>query len=73
MKNRNVLYFVIGSMILLGAQFWLSSRYAKPAPPVQVQAPAPEAPKAQPTGAPAPAPVAQAAPANAPTGLKAAD
>ncbi|HEY3399742.1 MAG TPA: YidC/Oxa1 family insertase periplasmic-domain containing protein [Geothrix sp.] len=57
MKNRNVLYFVIGSMILLAGQFWISSRYAKPVPPVQ--ATAPEAPKVQ---APVVAPV-QSAPA----------
>ncbi len=37
MNNRNVLLFVIGSIILLGGQFWLSSRYAKPVPKVEVQ------------------------------------
>ena len=72
MKNRNVLLFVLGSMILLAGQFWLSSRYAKPAPPTgaapQVQAPA-EAPKAV-LPEPAPAPVAGQA---APHGAKAAD
>jgi YidC/Oxa1 family membrane protein insertase len=64
MKNRNVLLFVIGSMILLAGQFWLSSRYAKPAPPAAaVKAEAPEAPK---PAAPAPVPAqvqANAAPA----------
>ncbi|MBK8789453.1 MAG: hypothetical protein IPO28_04575 [Holophagaceae bacterium] len=51
MNNRNVLLFVIGSMVLLGGQFWLSSRYAKPAPVVQPQQAAPKA-----TEAPAPVP-----------------
>ena len=37
MNNRNVILFVIGSMILLGGQFWLSSRYA-PAAKVEAQA-----------------------------------
>ena len=37
MNNRNVLYFVVGSIILLGGQFWLSSRYAKPAPKAEIQ------------------------------------
>jgi YidC/Oxa1 family membrane protein insertase len=37
MNNRNVLLFVIGSVILLGGQFWLSSRYAKPAPRIEAQ------------------------------------
>ena len=32
MKNRNVLLFVLGSMILLGGQFWLTAHYAKLAP-----------------------------------------
>jgi YidC/Oxa1 family membrane protein insertase len=59
MKNRNILLFVIGSMILLGGQFWLSSRYAKPAPGPSVQA----APQAQPEAQPAPPP---ATPAPAP-------
>jgi YidC/Oxa1 family membrane protein insertase len=40
MNNRNVLFFVLGSIILLGGQFWLSSRYAKPAPRVENQQPA---------------------------------
>ena len=57
MKNRNVLYFVIGSVILLAAQFWLSSRYAKPAPQAQVQPIPAEAAKPQaPVAAPAPFP-----------------
>ena len=68
MKNRNVLYFVIGSVILLAAQFWLSSHYAKPAPPqAQAQPAQPEAPK---PALPAPAPAAQ--PSVQP-GAKAAD
>ena len=57
MKNRNVLLFVIGSMILLGGQFWLTSRYAKPAPRIETQQSAPAAPKAP----EAPAPEAPAA------------
>ena len=65
MKNRNVLYFVIGSVILLAAQFWLSSRYAKPVPQAQVQPmPAetlkPQSLVAAPTPAPTPAPTTQA-------------
>ena len=64
MNNRNVLLFVVGSMILLGGQFWLTSKYAKPIPKAEVQAPAPLAPKpaeataAQVAAAPAVAPVA---------------
>lgn len=70
MKNRNVLLFVIGSMILLAGQFWVSSRYAKPAPPAQ--AAAPEPPKAP---VPAPAAPVQAAPepTATPAGTRAAD
>ena len=63
MNNRNVLYFIIGSLILLGGQFWLSSKFAKPVPKVEAQ----QAPAAvnRPTEAPAAAvkpavPVAQA-------------
>ncbi|BDU70824.1 hypothetical protein GETHOR_29250 [Geothrix oryzae] len=62
MKNRNVLLFVVGSLILLAGQFWLSSRYAKPVP--RAEAPVVEAPKApaQPVApVQAPAPVAAAA------------
>jgi YidC/Oxa1 family membrane protein insertase len=46
MNNRNILFFVVGSMILLGGQFWLSSRYAKPAPRAESQLSAPVAQKA---------------------------
>ncbi|HJW44776.1 MAG TPA: YidC/Oxa1 family insertase periplasmic-domain containing protein [Geothrix sp.] len=68
MNNRNVLLFVIGSMILLGGQFWLSSRYAKPVPAkVEAQPVAPKAVEA-PAPTPTPAPVASATP-----GLKVAD
>ena len=67
MNNRNVLLFVVGSMILLGGQFWLSSRYAKPAPKAEVlQAAVPK-----PSEPVAVAPVAPTAPAQA--GSKAAD
>jgi len=76
MKNRNVLYFVIGSVILLAAQFWLSSRYATPVPvqpqaqgQVQGQAVPAETPKPA-TATPAPA---AAAPAAVEPGVKAAD
>ncbi|MBK7294735.1 MAG: membrane protein insertase YidC [Holophagaceae bacterium] len=68
MNNRNVLLFVIGSMVLLGGQFWLSSRYAKPAPVVQPQQAAPKAAEAP---APVPPPPAVAAPA--PEGVKGVD
>lgn len=66
MKNRNVLYFVVGSMILLAGQFWVSSRYAKPVPQAQAlpeaaKAPAVLAPPvAAPLAAPAPASGAKA-------------
>jgi len=67
MNNRNVIYFVIGSMILLGGQFWLSSRYAKPVPPApKVEGPAPVAPTAI-------APVAPVPLALPPGAVKAAD
>ncbi|HEX4846259.1 MAG TPA: hypothetical protein VFV26_08570, partial [Geothrix sp.] len=69
MKNRNVLYFVIGSMILLAGQFWLSSRYAKPVPQAQAAPETPAAPAAptQPVAAPvaAPAPTADVKAADA--------
>jgi len=71
MNNRNVLLFVVGSMILLGGQFWLSSRYAKPLPKAEVQQAAQA--ETKPVEA-APAPVVPApAPAEALPGLKAAD
>src|SRR5512133_3095921 len=74
MKNRNVVYFVIGSVILLAGQFWLSSRYAKPVPAAQAQTqpqPAPtEAAKPQ---APTPAPAGPAAQGAVLPGTKAAD
>jgi YidC/Oxa1 family membrane protein insertase len=53
MNKRNVLYFVIGSMILLGGQFWLTARYAKPLPKVELQQPATTAPKAPEAPSPA--------------------
>ncbi len=62
MKNRNVIIFVIGSMILLGGQFWLSSRYAKPVPKAEVTQAAPVPAKAEPV-----------APAVAPTATKSAE
>lgn len=73
MNNRNVLLFVIGSMVLLGGQFWLSSRYAKPVP---AKVEAQSAPKA--AEAPTPAPASTLAPtpvaaASATPGLKVAD
>ncbi|HJV49045.1 MAG TPA: membrane protein insertase YidC [Geothrix sp.] len=70
MNNRNVLLFVIGSMILLGGQFWLSSRYAKPVPKVETQQARPVTDKPATPAVPeaAPAPVAQAT-----SGVKAAD
>ena len=69
MNNRNVVFFVIGSAILLGGQLWLTSRYDKPAPKAAAAAtqaaPAPQAP-AQPTAPSAPSAQAAAAPAVAP-------
>ncbi|MBI1751574.1 MAG: membrane protein insertase YidC [Acidobacteria bacterium] len=72
MNNRNVILFVIGSVILLAGQFWLSSRYAKPAARIEAQqvAPAP-AKAAQETASPAAAPTAPAAQAQ--TGVKTAN
>lgn len=61
MNNRNVILFIIGSVILLAGQFWLSSRYAKPAARVEAQQAAPAPAKVQESAAPAPAvPAAQA-------------
>jgi YidC/Oxa1 family membrane protein insertase len=70
MNNRNVLLFVIGSVILLGGQFWLSSRYAKPVPKVEVQQLAPVAvkPEEAPGAATAPPALLPAAPAMGGTG-----
>ncbi len=58
MNKRNVLLFVIGSMILLGGQFWLTARYSKPLPKAELQQPAPAAPKAPEAAATAPKPLA---------------
>ena len=70
MNNRNVLLFVVGSMILLGGQFWLSSRYAKPVPKVEVQ----QAPQAvMPPLVPLVPVAAAPAPATVETGVKVAD
>lgn len=70
MNNRNIILFVIGSMVLLGVQFWLSSRYAKPAPAVEVRQtlPAPKPAEAQaPTPMPTPAPSVAQSPSLAKT------
>ena len=72
MNNRNVIYFVIGSMILLGGQFWLSSRYPKAAPVAEAKVAAPAQAQATTTPATAAAPVASAA-APAAGGTKVAD
>jgi YidC/Oxa1 family membrane protein insertase len=58
MNNRNVLYFVIGSIILLGGQFWLSSRYAKPIPKAEIQQPVPVPSKSVESVVPAVTPLA---------------
>ena len=61
MNNRNILYFIVGSLILLGGQFWLSSRYATPAPKAVVQQASTATPKLAETQAPtAAAPLAPA-------------
>jgi YidC/Oxa1 family membrane protein insertase len=70
MNNRNVLYFVIGSLILLGGQFWLSSRYAKPLPKPEIQQQGPVVAKPVETLAPAVGPALEAQPS---TGAKVAD
>jgi YidC/Oxa1 family membrane protein insertase len=71
MNNRNVLLFVVGSMILLGGQFWLSSRYAKPAPrPEAAQAAPPAAAKVE---APAPVVAPSGPAAQVEGGVKAAE
>jgi YidC/Oxa1 family membrane protein insertase len=43
MKNRNILLFVIGSLLLMAGQFWLTARYQKraPIPAVEAATPAP--------------------------------
>lgn len=73
MNNRNVLLFVVGSMILLGGQFWLTSHYApKLVPGASAQPPAPAAPKQ--AESPAPSPVNPAVPSTAGQGeVKAAN
>jgi YidC/Oxa1 family membrane protein insertase len=73
MNNRNVFLFVIGSIILLGGQFWLSSRYAKPVPKVEIQQPAPVASKPADLPVPAVAPPTPLAEAQPMGGLRAAD
>ncbi|MCX6548927.1 MAG: membrane protein insertase YidC [Acidobacteria bacterium] len=66
MNNRNVIYFVIGSMILLGGQFWLSSRYPKAEPVAEAKVATPSPATAKPVAAPvvATAPGAPAPSAN---------
>ena len=66
MNNRNVIYFVIGSMILLGGQFWLSSRYPKAEPVAEAKVATPTPATAKPVAAPvvATAPGAPAPSAN---------
>ncbi len=71
MNNRNILYFIIGSVILLGGQFWLSSRYAQPAPKAVAAQAAPAAPGPKESAAPAPATVAPEV--KAPGGTQGAD
>jgi len=61
MNNRNVIYFVIGSMILLGGQFWLSSRYPKAEPAAEAKVAAPAQPQATTPPATAATPVTSAA------------
>ncbi|HJW73652.1 MAG TPA: membrane protein insertase YidC [Geothrix sp.] len=61
MKNRNILYFVVGSMLLLAGQFWLTSRYQKQAPAPLPATAAPAQPAAEQPKAVAEAP-AQVAP-----------
>ncbi|WLT31712.1 membrane protein insertase YidC [Geothrix sp. PMB-07] len=75
MNNRNVVLFVIGSVILLAGQFWLSSRYAKPVPRVEAQQVSPAPTKAQATAhEPASSVVAPSTPAaQAQAGVKVAD
>ncbi|GLH73260.1 hypothetical protein GETHLI_17620 [Geothrix limicola] len=72
MNNRNVLLFVIGSMILLGGQFWLSSRYAKPLPKAELQQAGPVTVKPATPAAPEAAPAAIST-AQVTNGVKAAD
>lgn len=53
MSNRNVLLFILGTLVLFGGQIWITSRYAKPVkPPVAAEA---TSPVAAPTEAKAPA------------------
>ena len=73
MNNRNVLYFVIGSVLLLGGQFWLSSRYAKPVPRAEAQQVVALPAKPKETAAVEASPTAPVAVAQLQDGVKAAD
>ncbi len=73
MNNRNVFLFVLGSIILLGGQFWLSSRYAKPGAKGEIQQPAPVAIKPAEVPAPVAAPATPLAEAQPAGGLRTAD
>ena len=74
MINRNTLYFILGSAVLVISQIWLTSHFAKPAPKTQVVQSAPT-PASAPTAkaqapvvlTPAPKPLAGA------EGVKVAD
>ena len=57
MSNRNVLLFILGTLVLFGGQIWLSSRYTKPVDPsavVAAQAPSSVAPEATQAAVPSP-------------------
>lgn len=65
MKNRNLLIFVVASMVLLVGHAWLTSRFypAPPEAPKQAQAQPAQQAQAQPQAAPAATPAPAAAPA----------
>ncbi|HEX9010273.1 MAG TPA: YidC/Oxa1 family insertase periplasmic-domain containing protein [Holophagaceae bacterium] len=66
MSNRNVLLFILGTLVLFGGQIWLTSRYTKPMkPPVAVEQ-TQAAPAQASTPTQAAAPVVAAAPQAAP-------
>lgn len=57
MQNRNILWFTLGTLILLGAQWFVTSRYAPVAP--SINNPAPTITRTEPITPPTPMAVAK--------------